>query len=158
MPGSQAQSTLVVPTPVNDQDVANKAYVDAGGTNHRAFLQTGLGSTAVTANRFAGFGVLNNDATGANVEIVINSAIRILRMTCNVNTNSRNAAFTMAVQDDGVDTTATMSITASTTGQFDTGAVTADIASGSAIRVRFGLAAGTGTIEILSIMIEYEFT
>jgi len=71
-------------------------------------------------------------ATEANYQITIDWALTIKRILIRMETNTKNAATVIACRDDGV-SVASISIAASTTGEFDTGDITVLILTGSLV-------------------------
>jgi len=143
--------------PTVDQELATKAYVDAGGGggDKRVLLGDNGMSASYSSNseRFApviGFNFFNmsGSATEANSQITIDWGITIKRVYVTLVTNNKNANTIIAFRDDGVNV-APITIPATTTGEFDSGDVTTLIASGSLINwiVDTSLSSGGLTID-----------
>ena len=80
-------------------------------------------------NFFANYTTMGSTTENEN-EFTMNTAFTIIRNQANFETNTMNAAVTLSFRDDS-SSLATLTITAATTGQFDSGAVDLDIAAGS---------------------------
>jgi len=141
------------PQPLLDNEIANKAYVDAGG---------GGGGDKITLIGFCGNHVTNptNDTTfaiinswvvtsftGRNTESLMQLAIdwdlTIKRVLLRITINSENDDVIFGFRDDGV-TVASITVASSTTGQFDTGDLTVLILSGSELNWIIDSAGNTG--------------
>jgi len=126
--------------PTVDQELATKAYVDSsGGGGGRAFLGSyGINTShAGNANVFAtwsswAFTSMSGSATESKMITAIGWAITIKRIYCVSDTNTKNGVTIQGVRDDGV-TSSSLTIAASTTGNFDSGDLTDEIASGSEV-------------------------
>ena len=80
-------------------------------------------------NFFANYTTMGSTTENEN-EFTMNTTFTIIRNQANFPTNTMNAAVTLSFRDDS-SSLATLTITAATTGQFDSGAVDLDIAAGS---------------------------
>jgi len=145
--------------PTVDQELATKAYVDAGGGGGDKRVLLGVGGTinAYTNNvtRFppitaANYTNLTGIGTEANWQITIDWELTIKRLLVRWETNSKNGDTIMAFRDDGVNV-APVTVAASTTGEFDSGDVTGLIASGSAVNfIVDTTASSSGTLDDLT--------
>ena len=85
----------------------------------------------------------NNSATETDIDVAINFPFTVTRYQVIVGNNTKAVATTTAFRDDGADVGA-ITITGSTTGNFDSGAISTNIASGSLCNWRAtGTASGT---------------
>jgi len=127
--------------PLLDLEVANKRYVDSsGGGGDKRVILADIGDHVTdtgTSNRFypIHWWVLSafvGDTAEANAVITFDWAITLKRIYLRVETNSKNGSTVIGYRDDGV-TVASITVAASTTGEFDTGDITVLVDSGSLV-------------------------
>jgi len=125
------------------------SFVSAGGTNR--FLITN-GHAGTTQNTVSFWPIDSNSGsfasgTEALVDETMRFAFRITRHHCTAIVNTKNVNFTCLFRDDAGDV-ASVTLTASTTGEFDSGVLTDDIVIDSVCdmeRDTSGSASGTTT-------------
>jgi len=128
----EARSTAYVPTPVNDQDVANKGYVDSRpNTETWSTSVYGNGITSTGAARFLGLNGVDSNATEADEQTLMMVAGTFQNAGVNVLSNASTTAVTQTLEDDGAATAIVITITALTTGLFTDTVNTATIAAQS---------------------------
>jgi len=143
--------------PTVDLELANKAYVDGLAAVTSKFLGSQMTSATSNSDRF--YAVNSNVQTlsqgsGAAAANDITGSLLVIRHRLNVSSNDKNASTIMAMIDDTV-RIATLTVTATTTGLIDSGALTVTVASGSAISLeRDASASASGSIEYQG-MVEY---
>jgi hypothetical protein len=71
-----------------------------------------------------------NSSTESDMDVAINTDFTVIRNQALLTTNTKNASNTFAFRDDGSSVGA-LTITASTTGEFDSGAISVAVSSGS---------------------------
>ncbi len=100
--------------------------------------------------------VNSSSATETDMNLIIDKPFTIRRIRGHINTNSKNAETTMLIRDDAADITGTsIAIAASTTGKFDSGALSLNVVSGSAIAWELDrTASASGSIGNLTFMAE----
>jgi len=137
--------------PTVDQELATKAYVDAGGGGGGNDIIGGF-NFAVTQNQvffmtlFGGNWAAYNeafDATEANISFPIFYDVELNRFICIVPANSKDGNTIIGMRDDGV-TAGSVTIGGGLTGAFDSGALTVAIASGSDVNFIYDSTASTG--------------
>jgi len=107
-----------------------------------------------TVSRFQPFNSTNvNVNTESYVDNIVNTALTCTRSNCNVFANSKGSNQTYAFRDDGADVGA-LTITASTTGEFDSGAISVSIASGSKLNYSFQFTVA-GSVDVFGWVTEF---
>jgi len=112
-----------------------------------------------TNNSTTRFGAVYDDTVGGSetgVDQTINFAYEVNRMTANVPENAKTSDQTVGFRDDGADA-GTVVITGSATGEFDSGALTIAVASGSAVNFRFVWTVG-GNVNYNPLMVQCQPT
>jgi len=120
-----------VPTPVDAEDIANKAYVDGilgrksifGGSNHGS-----VGDNFLPMSGAFGFGTITN------VPVKITQEITIRRIYVTVQANGHTADVLFDIYDDG-SSVASLNLTG-VPGQYDSGEIAVVIAAGSDICIK----------------------
>jgi len=108
-----------------------------------------------TVSRFQPFNSTNvNVDTESYVDNTVNTALTCTRSNCNVFANSKASNQTYAFRDDGADVGA-LTITASTTGEFDSGAISVSIASGSKLNYSFQFTV-SGSVDVFGWVTEFD--
>ncbi len=104
-------------------------------------------STTSTAARFGAF-FSQYGSTEADKDITIYKPLTVIRLTINLTANSKGTNSLMSFRDDGADA-GTVTITASTTGEFDSGVLSVAVATDSVCCLSvIGTAAGTLTWQV----------
>jgi len=122
--------------PTVDQELATKAYVDNSGGGGTSLFFSANFQSSTTANGLF-FYMINADsadATEANRDAIIDHAMTTDRIRANVNINTKNGATILGWRDDGV-TIDSISIAASTTGDFDSGQLSSVVATLSRVDI-----------------------
>jgi len=143
-----------VPTPILPADIANKAYVDVGGTK---FAWGGGFRVSYSFNELNFFPFNNAEnvtPTESDMAIPYSDAIRITAISVVIPTNTKNADTIIGVRDDGV-TVALVTIGAGVTGIVRATGLSVDIAAGSElVGVRDTTASASGSIQHNTTVIE----
>jgi len=118
--------------PSQDLEVANKRYVDSSGGGATPRFVFGSFRLAYTINgeRFQAFFSQTLSITESGIIIPVNFNFDLTRTQINVQVNTKNGITTYGFRDDAV-TIGSVAIAASTTGVFDSGAISTSVASGS---------------------------
>jgi len=150
------------PTPILDEEIANKAYVDAsGGGATPRFVMYGerTGTFASNTELFAPLGSLDDSSsTEGDVDVPITFVYEVNRMRAVIQTNTKNGNTVLAFRDDGVSIGA-LTISASGTGSFDSGALTDSIVAGSLVNwVMDMTASSSGSIGDMMELVECQPT
>jgi len=147
--------------PTVDAELATKEYVDnsSGGGVSRFFFAFGQGTFTANNDFFTGVNMENFfDTTESRVQTEIFIDFDIIRITGAIDVNTKNGATICGFRDDGV-TIASVSIAASTTGGFDSGALSTSIASGSLMALLMDTgASSSGSLEVRSCLFGFEAT
>jgi len=104
-----------------------------GGTTPLFFIPNWCDGASSNTNLFNSFWAnvtYISSATESAVDITMTNAFTIIRHQANLITNTKNGTVTLSFRDDA-SSIQTLSITASTTGQFDSGEVDIDVAADS---------------------------
>jgi len=148
--------------PVDNDDIANKVYVDTqiAARSHSFYLGCGRQPGATdTTDLFYDLQTGPSGAmtiTEASCQMTAQKALTVLRVLAMINVNSRTLDLPIGIRDDGV-TVASATISSATTGLFDSGAIAVAIAAGSLVNWIIGFSAGTGTLTIESMYVELAF-
>lgn len=119
--------------PLVDPELATKKYVDDNAGGGGSSILTGFSSTPSSTFNGAAFYPIGADrrVTGQTTESVTQQethfAFQLNRIIVNCSVNNKDEIGTQALRDDGVSIGA-VTIAAGTTGQFDSGALTDDVA------------------------------
>jgi len=129
--------------PTVPQELATKAYVDAGGGGGASLVLWTQGVNRITESIEILIGVMGARKTGteADANIPIQFAITIIRHQIAITANAKTADVDVSFRDDGV-SVATLTIPSATSGKFDSGVISVSVASGSLINWRFGMTTG----------------
>jgi len=139
--------------PTVDQELATKAYVDAGGGGGTGRSLIGGVTASLNAQNtfffplYVDLAGTMNGTVEANEQIEIFFAFTIQRLTATSDQNTKTSDFPVAFRDDGV-SVATLTILAGTTGQFDSGVLAVDVVSGSLCNWLIDTSANTGGIRM----------
>jgi len=119
-----------------------------GGGLAQSTYSEGGSSIGAAQTRFYALGAPENftSVTESPVEVIQDVAAVIVRMHVVVQETS-NSNNTVTLRDDGADAVQ-ITITASTTGDYDSGALTTAIAAGSAMAIEY-VAAGSGGTQVV---------
>lgn len=119
--------------PTVAQELATKAYVDSQvGVRARFVFGSGQNNKSANNLNFNPIGASGVPDGGENILLAIDFAFEIQRHRCGVTSNSKDATTTFHIRDDASNVT-TITVTAASTGRFDSGALTVAVASGSII-------------------------
>jgi len=143
--------------PTVDAELATKAYVDAssGGASPRSLISLMYSTVDLDAIRFCplycNLVLEYNSPTEGNVDQLIPFAFQVQNHFIVCDTNNRGTDTEVSFRDDGADVAA-VTITASTTGDFDSGALTTNIAINSRCNFRVETPNAAGTIRFATIV------
>lgn len=163
VPGSgQIWVKTATPNQLFFTDDAGTDFQLGGGGGAAKFITfTGIVTSTGNVLFFVPFGSVSNaesSSTEANEVSRVKSALTLLRHNAQVVTNTKNGATKVTCRDDGVDITGTdFSITASTTGEFDSGALTSAIAANSLICTERDTSASSSGSFRAHLTTEFEF-
>jgi hypothetical protein len=109
---------------------------------------------SASATNFFTIPFSSSASTEALADFVIDYPITVTRLRAQCWVNTKTGAVTAAIRDDGVDVTGSrVTITAATTGEYDSGALSVDVAAGSKISFNIDCsAAGTNSFSVYIIV------
>jgi len=119
--------------PTVDQELATKAYVDAGGGSGVGFVIGSFrsGSHGSGALRFwSMIGDSVSTSTENNVQFAVGFESTLEQIFCQINANSLNDVCTCGMRDDGA-TPSTITIASATTGNFSNTGIGSTVATAS---------------------------
>jgi len=136
--------------PTVAQELATKAYVDAGGGGGASIIIGGAYQSSTGSNStlfyFPDGQTLQAQTTETNVATEFSFAWNFKRLTLRVPVNTKSLDGIASMRDDGANITGgVITITAGVTGIFDSGDQTTLVAAGSAIACHLDMA-GSGNI------------
>jgi len=132
---------------------ANPEWAAAGGG--KVIWSISCQNYTQTVSRFQPFNSTNvNVDTESYVDNTVNTALTCTRSNCNVFANSKASNQTYAFRDDGSDVGA-LTITASTTVDIDSGAISVSIASGSKLNYSFQFTV-SGSVDVFGWVTEFD--
>jgi len=155
-------TTRFGPDPTVDTELATKAYVDGLASTAKFIIFTHIGLSSGNSLIFVPFGANSgnvNSATEGEAVSRVKSALVLVRHNIQVSTNTKNGVTRVTCRDDTANIVGTdFTITASTTGEFDSGVLTSAIAADSLICTeRDTSVPSSGSIEG-EITTEFEFS
>lgn len=134
----------------------NITIAGGGGANTFILGMANDGALGNGGNEFNNFFSPTTDGTEAEATGFLTFALTVKRLTVHSGTNSSDATIDVAMRDDSVDVPNTLvTVPASTTGSFDSGAISEAVASFSLINLRF-LRNGSATFGDYSVFVELE--
>jgi len=147
-------------SPLLDDEIATKAYVDAGGGGgaDKITLIGFTGNHVTNSTNQVDYAIINSwvftSFTGRSTESLMQLAIdwdlTLKRVLLRITVNSESGDLDFGFRDDGV-TVASITVASSTTGQFDTGDLTVLILSGSELNWILDSAGNSGSYGDLSL-------
>jgi len=148
--------------PTVDQELATKAYVDAGGGGATPHATTGTGHLTSGSNNLlflpwaGGNGGLG--ASEANISLTVPFGFTALLTELTCTTNSKNDETLYFLRDDGVSIN-TLTVPSSTTGKFASGVLALAVASGSDVAIGVDrTASSSGSLDCIRYNTVYEST
>jgi len=137
--------------PTVPQELATKAYVDSGGGGSGAFLiGAAMTSNGTHSNDYHPIFVTQSWSTiRTERSQIITFAFTLTRLRLKIRINTSNGATPVSFNEDNVDL-GTITVPASATGAFDSGALTDSVAAGSDISIhRDTTSSSAGTFQFM---------
>jgi len=147
--------------PLLDLEVANKRYVDSSGggaTPRIVFSYTEITRSNNDIRFHAIYSMTSAATSEAARQIELDFDFTITRVRAEIPANTKNAVTVLSFRDDAA-IKGSVDVAASTTGQFDSGAITETVADGSLVNFASDLSASSsGSLNMMPMIAEAQPT